>query len=85
MANEARFEVYERGIRGDMVDEETGNVIAPQFGWRFRAVNGQITAIGGEGFTRREDAHRAVRQFLVALADTGVDLSEAVPRRPSST
>ena len=51
MAIEPRFEVYPRWLRGD-------------YGWRFRAANGQITAIGGEGFTRREDARRALRSFM---------------------
>lgn len=32
-----------------------------EYGWRYRDANGQITAIGGEGFTRSEDAERAVR------------------------
>ena len=78
MANDPRFEVYPRGIRGDMVDEKTGDVIAPQYGWRFRAANGQITAIGGEGFTRREDAHRAVGKFLGDLAAIEIGLKDPV-------
>lgn len=55
MANDPRFEVYPR----NPLHEE--DVIAPGFGWRFRDSNGRITFIGGEGFTRREDAHRALR------------------------
>lgn len=39
-----------------------------EWGWRFQAGNGQISAIGGEGFTRPEDAHRAVHDFCSALA-----------------
>lgn len=37
------------------------------YGWRFRAANGQISAVGGEGFTRRLDAYRAVEDFCAAL------------------
>lgn len=70
MANEARFEVYPltRNVppnEDDIRREPTG-----EFGWRFRAANGQITAIGGEGFSRREDAERAIKHFMT---DIGAD------------
>jgi len=65
MANEPRFEVYkqhrERGVLTASGD------LPPAYGWRFRAANGQITAIGGEGFSRPEDACRAVGDFVHAL------------------
>jgi uncharacterized protein YegP (UPF0339 family) len=48
-----------------------------EFGWRFRAGNGQISAIGGEGFTRREDAHRAVSDFIRAVIDDPRDFPSA--------
>lgn len=32
-----------------------------QFAWHFKDANGRITFTGGEAFTRREDAHRAIR------------------------
>lgn len=70
MANEPRFEVYPQSGPGIDGPELTGD-----FGWRFRAANGQITAIGGEGFTRREDAHRAVEDFLLSLK-AAVDVDE---------
>ena len=65
MSNQARFEVYpqmhsRRGsFGGPLILEPTG-----EFGWRFRAGNGDITAVGGEGFTRPQDAHRAIKEFL---------------------
>jgi uncharacterized protein len=54
MSGEAHFEVFPRE------DDE--------FGWRFRAANGEVTATSGEGFTRREDANRAIHDFLRATA-----------------
>lgn len=69
MATDAHFEVYSQHIDG--IDLESGTPIRKptgQFGWRFQAANGKISAIGGEGFTRRVDAHRAVRDFCDALA-----------------
>lgn len=60
MANEPRFEVYPQTTEawGAAPAEPTG-----EFGWRFRAANGEITAVGGEGFTREADAMRACIQF----------------------
>jgi len=65
--NDPRFEVYpQRHSPGhanlDLAGQPTG-----EFGWRFRAANGKISAVGGEGFTRREDAHRAVDDLCEAL------------------
>jgi len=66
MSNAPRFEVYPQMETGwnaaGPVDKPTG-----EYGWRFRAANGQISAVGGEGFTRREDAERAVRDLIYAL------------------
>jgi uncharacterized protein YegP (UPF0339 family) len=75
MSGEAHFEVYPQhrtvteggvtmpgGVR--TVEEPTG-----EYGWRFRAANGEISATGGESFTREEDAERAIKQFAV---DSGV-------------
>lgn len=53
------FEVYPQVHgEGEQEGQPTG-----EFGWRYRSANGQITAASGEGFTRREDAERAVRDF----------------------
>lgn len=60
--------------RRDNPDE--GLPPSQRFGWRFRAANGEISAIGGEGFTRREDAHRAIRQFASTLADLLIEQDE---------
>lgn len=81
MANEARFEVYPRhdAGRGGFAPGEGPR---PEYGWRFRAANGQITAVGGEGFSRRMDAHRAVRQFLTAAADVIEDFEAPVVCAP---
>lgn len=51
-----RFEVFPRA------DED--------FGWRLVAANGLIVA-GGEGFTRRADAHRGVRDAVTAVLKAG--------------
>lgn len=78
MANDPHFEVYpqrhppeeDRDPHDPYADpngEPTG-----EFGWRFRAANGQITAVAGEGFTRREDAHRAVFDFVEELTSDGL-------------
>lgn len=69
--NDPRFEVYPR----NPLHEE--DVIAPGFGWRFRAANGKISAIGGEGFTRREDAHRAIRHVAATIANLAVVVDTA--------
>lgn len=60
MANEPHFEVYPQKYapEGRWPPKPTG-----EFGWRFRAANGQITAIGGEGFGDARDVERAVEQF----------------------
>lgn len=65
MANDPHFEVYPR--QRERRDGETGLEPTGDFGWRFRAANGKISAIGGEGFTRREDAHRAALGFRKAV------------------
>lgn len=49
-----------------------------EFGWRFRDANGRITFIGGEGFTRRRDAHRALRGAIVDVLSV-VDFEAALP------
>lgn len=69
--NDPRFEVFPvmQTRRGTYVEHPTKGRIdvadaqepSGEFGWRFRDANGRITFIGGEGFTRREDAHRAVK------------------------
>lgn len=63
--NEPRFEVFpekwQLAVHGVAREGE--------FFWHFRAANGKIDAVGGEGFTRREDARRAIQQFT---ADVGV-------------
>lgn len=65
MASHPRFEVYPQKRA---IDDGASTELPPvrEFGWRFRAANGQISAISGEGFTRREDARRAVKDFLRA-------------------
>jgi hypothetical protein len=88
MANDPRFEVYPRreevrvheGAQDPAAAEDIGGKLTGEFGWRFRAANGQISAIGGEGFTRREDAHRAVGDFVVDVrkAAYGLRYPEAV-------
>jgi uncharacterized protein YegP (UPF0339 family) len=41
---------------------------AGEYRWRLLA-NGRITADSGEGYTRREDAHRAIAALLLGIND----------------
>src|SRR3954469_6288020 len=81
--NDPRFEVFpfKRHVEGTWsTDPIRGRIELPaydeltgEFGWRFRDANGRITLTGGEGFTRRENAHRALEgACLDLLAATGV-------------
>ena len=42
---------------------------AGEYRWRLLAANGQIVADSGEGYTRREDAHRAIGTLLKDICD----------------
>ena len=63
MSNQARFEVFP-----EMSGGEPWGQRAPtgEYCWHFRDANGRITFTGGESFSRREDAHRAIYK---AVAD----------------
>lgn len=92
--NEPRFEVYPqhedlgRSHTGAQRPEDgetlTGKPTG-EFGWRFRDSNGRITFIGGEGFTRRRDAHRALEGAVYDVArlivgpKIGLDLGPVIP------
>lgn len=83
MANEARFEVYKQKQSFAAAEERRPVKCRPvKFGWRFRAANGQISAVGGEGFTRKEDAMRACIQFCRAVgapvSDKGIVTMPAI-------
>lgn len=56
------FEVYPQK-RDPKEGEPAERQPTGEYGWRYRDANGQITATSGEGFTREEDAERAVRDF----------------------
>lgn len=58
MSGQAQFEVF------PFMGDADPNRPTGEFGWRFQAADGKINATGGEGFTRREDAHRAVNDFM---------------------
>jgi hypothetical protein len=75
--NEAHFEVYpqQRMVPGPGEDWEPPHPTG-QYGWRFRAANGQITAVGGEGFTTKADAERAIRNFCATVVDVAVDTAK---------
>lgn len=63
MANDPRFEVFpEREWKSTV--ERADLVPTGEFRWRFRAANGKISAVSGEGFSDRTDAHRAVKEFM---------------------
>lgn len=61
MPHDPLFEVYPVSI------QPRGGKRRTEYFWRFRAANGQISAVSGEGFVRREDAHRAIDRFSEAL------------------
>jgi uncharacterized protein YegP (UPF0339 family) len=42
---------------------------AAEYRWRLLASNGKLAADSGEGYTRREDAHRAIAALLLAIND----------------
>ena len=42
---------------------------AGEYRWRLLSSNGRITADSAEGYTRREDAHRAIAALLLAIND----------------
>lgn len=69
MADGSHFEVYpERAYQPASMDRGTHSLQPTgQYRWRFRAANGQISAVAGEGFTRREDAKRAVSDLVLAV------------------
>lgn len=79
MANDPRFEVYPRRRQVAPFQYEPDG-----YGWRFRDANGQITFIGGEGFTRREDAKRALRGAVLDVLRSvlGQRIGIDVPQPP---
>jgi uncharacterized protein YegP (UPF0339 family) len=42
---------------------------AGEYRWRLLSSNGRLTADSGEGYTRREDAHRSITTLLTAIND----------------
>ena len=42
---------------------------AGAYRWRLLSSNGRIAADSGEGYTRREDAHRAIATLLLGIND----------------
>jgi hypothetical protein len=65
--NQPRFEVFPEKVARPRFsendpayrDDEVG-ALTGQFVWHFKDANGKLTHIGGQPFTRREDAHRAI-------------------------
>ena len=53
-----KFEVYEDN--------------AGEYRWRLLAANGKIVADSGEGYTRRDDAHRAIATLLRGINDVTI-------------
>ena len=49
---------------------------AGEYRWRLRHRNGNVLADGGEGYTRRNDANRAVDRIRDRAADLGFELYE---------
>ena len=53
-----------------------------EFCWHFRDANARITFTGGESFTRREDAHRAIEGVRRDVGVCGVCRQGGVNRPP---
>jgi uncharacterized protein YegP (UPF0339 family) len=66
--NTPRFETFPR---------EDGD-----YGWHFRDANGRITVTAGEGFTRREDAHRAITSHVEDIVRATVPHADAMTVKP---
>ena len=67
MSNEAHFETYPRSRPDPTAENPDNREPTGDYGWRLRAANNQIIAAAGEGFTRREDANRAIHDLLAAI------------------
>jgi hypothetical protein len=66
--NEPRFEVFPETKKYEITDGGlTGDELTGEFIWHFRAANGELRFTGGESFTRRRDAHRAVKGAMYAV------------------
>ena len=59
MSNQPRFEVFPEK-RVDIGSDDFEPDTTGEFVWHFKDANGKLTHIGGEPFTRREDAHRSI-------------------------
>jgi uncharacterized protein YegP (UPF0339 family) len=56
-----------------------------KFVWHFQDSNGRITHIGGESFTRREDAHRSIKNVAMdyfALSGGSISSKTALESLP---
>lgn len=73
MSGAVHFEIYPQTRHGAEGEDGRGRRERPtgEFGWRFKAANGEIMAASGEGFTRREDANRAIHDLLAAIHAAG--------------
>jgi hypothetical protein len=62
---EPHFEIYpEHKAPDGATASEAIAVPTGEYCWRFRAANGAIVAVGGESFTREDDANRAIHEFV---------------------
>ena len=58
-----------RRTRSNAMQFEVYKDKAGEYRWRLLSSNGRIAADSGEGYTRREDAHRAITTLLLGLND----------------
>jgi uncharacterized protein YegP (UPF0339 family) len=59
--DEPRFEVFPEKVGFSAHPTRYSDDLTGQFTWHFKDANAHITFTGGESFTRREDAHRSIR------------------------
>lgn len=70
MTGHSHFEVYpQRSERPDDAPDWVKGELTGEYGWRFRAANGQISAVGGEGFASRAGANEAIHNLLRAVTE----------------
>lgn len=63
----AQFEVFP-GSESELAEHDN-----EQFYWRLRASNGQVIAVGGEGFATKAGAYRAIGTVQGAVIDTTIN------------
>lgn len=86
MANHARFETRPTMKTIGDTPESERRVPTGEFYWHHRDANGRITFTGGENFTTRHDAHRAIAGAVedAIMAAFAGDMTAQVSVKPEA-